>query len=128
MKKIILLILLLTISLIIPKYNELNNLIIIDGIGIKKDNNIYIVYLREIIPIKDNNSIKYEYKYYKEKDNDINKAIKKINNKTNKKIYLNKIKFLVTNTNDYKSFNIKINNIYKTNDVYKKLKTSYMNK
>jgi hypothetical protein len=112
----------------IPKYTELNHLIIIDGIGIEKENDIYTIYLREIIPIKDNNSIKYEYKYYKEKDNDINKAINKINDKTNKKLYLEKIKFLVTNSNDYKSLKIKFKNIYKTNDVYQELKTNYKNK
>ena len=128
MKRIIILILLLSISLMIPKYTELNHLIIIDGIGIEKENNIYTIYLREIIPIKDNNSIKYEYKYYKEKDNDINKAINKINDKTNKKLYLEKIKFLVTNSNDYKSLKIKFKNIYKTNDVYQALKTNYKNK
>ena len=128
MKRIIILILLLSISLMIPKYTELNHLIIIDGIGIEKENNIYTIYLREIIPIKDNNSIKYEYKYYKEKDNDINKEINKINDKTNKKIYLEKIKFLVTNSNDYKSLKIKFKNIYKTNDVYQALKTNYKNK
>ena len=128
MKRIIILILLLSISLMIPKYTELNHLIIIDGIGIGKENDIYTIYLREIIPIKDNNSIKYEYKYYKEKDNDINKAINKINDKTNKKLYLDKIKFLVTNSNDYKSLKIKFKNIYKTNDVYQALKTNYKNK
>jgi len=128
MKRIIILILLLSISLMIPKYTELNHLIIIDGIGIEKENNIYTIYLREIIPIKDNNSIKYEYKYYKEKDNDINKAINKIKDKTNKKLYLDKIKFLVTNSNDYKSLKIKFKNIYKTNDVYQALKTNYKNK
>lgn len=128
MKRIIILILLLSITLMIPKYTELNHLIIIDGIGIEKENDIYTIYLREIIPIKDNNSIKYEYKYYKEKDNDINKAINKINDKTNKKLYLEKIKFLVTNSNDYKSLKIKFKNIYKTNDVYQALKTNYKNK
>ena len=128
MKRIIILILLLSISLMIPKYTELNHLIIIDGIGIEKENDIYTIYLREIIPIKDNNSIKYEYKYYKEKDNDINKAINKINDKTNKKLYLDKIKFLVTNSNDYKSLKIKLKNIYKANDVYQTLKTNYKNK
>ena len=128
MKRIIILILLLSITLMIPKYTELNHLIIIDGIGIEKENNIYTIYLREIIPIKDNNSIKYEYKYYKEKDNDINKAINKIKDKTNKKLYLDKIKFLVTNSNDYKSLKIKFKNIYKTNDVYQALKTNYKNK
>ena len=128
MKRIIILILLLSISLMIPKYTELNHLIIIDGIGIEKENDIYTIYLREIIPIKDNNSIKYEYKYYKEKDNDINKAINKVNDKTNKKLYLDKIKFLVTNSNDYKSLKIKFKNIYKTNDVYQELKTNYKNK
>lgn len=124
MKKTTIVIILL-LTLIVPKYKELNKLIIIDGIGIEKNNNTYIVYLREIIPIKENNSIKYEYKIYKEKDENINKAINKINNKTNKKLYLDKIKFLVTNTNNYKSLNIKINKIHHTNNVYKELKTNY---
>lgn len=66
MKKIfILFIILFTFSLFIklPKYKELNHLKIIDKITIKCD---YYV-LREIIPIKDDGGIEYDYKYYKVK-------------------------------------------------------------
>lgn len=124
MKKIIAIILIIILNLIIPKYKELNNIKIIDGIGIKEKNNTYTIYFREIIPIKDNNSITYKYKYYKTNDKDITKAIKE----ANKKLYLNKIKFIVTNTNNYKTLNIKINKIYHTNNVYKKLTTIQKNK
>ena len=66
MRKYIILLLLfcgLSFFVKIPKYKELNHLKIIDKITINCDG----VILREVIPSKDNNGIKYKYKYYKEK-------------------------------------------------------------
>ena len=88
MKKYLFLLLLLIPLLFIkiPEYNELNNLAIIDRIYISCNNN-YNVKLREIIPIKDNNGIKYEYKYYKGNGNNIYSIIKNIDEKTKKKLF-----------------------------------------
>jgi len=82
-KTIILFLILLIFSFLIkqPKYIELNNLHIIDKITIYCDKTIY----REIIPNKDNNGLKYNYKYhnklnknyYTKKAKVINKCIKK---------------------------------------------------
>lgn len=128
MKNITLLILILItlLSLKIPPYIELNDLVIIETIIIKKDNNIYNVYLKEIIPKKDNNSIIYEYKYYDSKNNNIIKAIESIQTKTDKKIYISKTKTLITNINNTdklkKELNIKPNSIIHTKNIEKYLK------
>ena len=64
-KAIILLIIFCTLYLIgIPRYTELNNLAIIETVGVSYEENKYYVYLKEVIPVKDNQGIKYEYKYY----------------------------------------------------------------
>lgn len=99
MKKIFLLIIIiLELSLIkIPTYTELNNLAIIEEITIKKDDTNYTITLKEIIPIKEDQGIKYEYNYYKEKSVSISKALNKLEKKTKKKLYLNKAKSLITN-------------------------------
>lgn len=128
MKNITLLILILItlLSLKIPPYIELNDLVIIETIIIKKDNNIYNVYLKEIIPKKDNNSIIYEYKYYDSKNNNIIKAIESIQTKTDKKIYISKTKTLITNISNTdklkKELNIKPNSIIHTKNIEKYLK------
>lgn len=99
MKKIILLIIIvLELSLIkIPEYIELNDLAIIEEITIISNNNQYIINLKEIIPIKDDAGIDYEYKYYKKTGTNIKKIIMEIDNETKKKLYLNKVKSLTTN-------------------------------
>lgn len=80
---------------VVPKYNELNNISIIEYIGIEKINNNTTYYLKEIIPKKNNYNINYTYKIHK------GKSIKDIENKTNKKFYLNKVKLIITNTSDF---------------------------
>ena len=99
MKKIILILLIIIELFIIkiPKYEELNNLAIIKEIAIEYKENKYTMYLKEIIPIKDNQGINYKYKIYKETSSTIKKAYNKIKNKTKKKIYLNKVQKLKTN-------------------------------
>lgn len=71
----------------IPEYVELNNIAVIDKITIKCINNYYYITLREVIPIKDDNGIKYKYKYYKDNGNNINYIINKIDNNTKRKLY-----------------------------------------
>lgn len=67
-KTIILFFILLIFSIFIkkPKYIELNHLHIIDRITIYCDKTTY----RELIPIRDDNGIEYDYKYH----NKINKT------------------------------------------------------
>lgn len=81
----------------IPEYVELNDLAIIKDIGIEYDNGRYTIILKEVIPKKDVNGINYEYKYYEESSDDFNKAFNNIKENTNKKIYLNKVKTIITN-------------------------------
>lgn len=128
MKKIITLILLIIFLLLIkvPKYVELNNLAIIEGISVEYNYGSYFVTLKEIIPTKDDNGIKYSYKYYSYKESSLDNIYKKISN-SNKKIYLKKTKYLVTNITKskkiIKKFNLVDVKIYHNKDSLKKLKS-----
>ena len=99
MKRIILILLIILELFIIkiPKYEELNNLVIIKEIAVEYSKDKYTIYLKEIIPIKANQGINYKYKIYKETSTSIKKAYNKIVSKTKKKLYLNKAKTLTTN-------------------------------
>ena len=94
MRKIIIILSVLLFSLFVPKYVELNNLIIIDKIEIKYTNKYY-VRLREILPIRDNNGINYTYNTYKYTFSDIDEMNKFFYNK--KRFYLDKVKSLYIN-------------------------------
>ena len=71
MKKYLFIILLIILSFFIkiPKYIELNDLKIIEKVYFDCDKDIY--YLTEVIPIRDDNGIEYNRKKYKLKYNDI---------------------------------------------------------
>lgn len=99
MKRIILLIIILIelVTIKIPEYVELNDLAIIEEIGIIKDKNQYTIILKEIIPIKDNQGITYEYEYYEKSSTSIKEAYKSIEKSTKKRLYLKKTKSLLTN-------------------------------
>ncbi len=101
MKKIFLLILIFTLfSFIIktPNYIELNNLVIVEGIGLECNNDKYTLYLKEIIPIKGDNGITYKYKYYENEAENIDDANKNIvNDYTNKKFFYEDTKYVITN-------------------------------
>lgn len=104
MKKIIPIILIL-ISLLfikIPNYVELNNLAIIEKIGIQYQEKEYTIWLKEIIPLKAEQGIDYEYHYYKGSASSLKKALQQIERNTKKKIYLKKTKLLVTNLTNSK--------------------------
>ena len=131
MKKLFLLLLILLGAFIfkIPEYVELNNLAIIEAIGVELSNDKYTIYLKEVIPKKDENGIKYEYKYYKSSDLNLEDAYKKLSDTTKKKLYYNDVKSLVINLEKsnkiVKLFSIKPKNIIHTKkDIYKELKTS----
>lgn len=111
----------------IPEYRELNNIAIIEGIAIEYDGTNYTVYLKEVIPVKSDRGIDYEYKYYKERASSIDKAYKEIISNIKKKLYLKRCKFLVSNlytTSDIITyFDIKPTTIYHSkNNIYDKLK------
>lgn len=111
----------------IPEYRELNDLAIIEGIAVYYDGNNYTVYLREVIPIKSEQGIDYEQKYYKSDANTVEKCYKKITENTAKKLYLKRCKVLITNlyTSEdiLESIDINPKYIYHSmDDVYKLLK------
>lgn len=131
MKKIILIILLLIELLIIniPPYVELNNLAIIEEIGVIKEHNQYTLILKEVIPIKDNQGIKYQYKYYQESSTTLINAYENLKEDTKKKLYLKKAKSLITNISSSKEIleilNTKPGNIIHTKDnILKKIKSN----
>lgn len=114
----------------IPEYKELNNIAIIEGIAIEYDGTNYTVYLKEVIPVKSDKGIDYEYKYYKEKSHSVDKAYKEIVFNTKKKLYLKRCKFLISNL--YKTdkiinyFDINPTTIYNNrNNIYEKLKSTH---
>ena len=121
MKKIIYFLIVFLISFLIkiPPYIELNNLAIIETIGIEEKDNMYTIYLKELIPIKNDQGIKYEYKYYEASSKTIDKAINKIKKETSKKLYFSKIKKIITNIKNTdpikKELDIKPNSITHTN-------------
>ena len=114
-KNILIIISVILISLIfnIPNYRELNNIHIIEGIGINCINDKQIVYLKEIIPEKDDSGIEYKYRYYTYHN--------KINNN---KIYLKGTRYIITNcinTNEVINiYNLNPKYIYHTNKDIKK--------
>lgn len=129
MKKIIIIILVLLGAYLIkiPEYRELNEIAIIEGMAIDYDGDYYTVYLKEVIPIKSDQGIDYEYKYYHERATSMEKAYEEIISNTKKKLYLKRCKFLVSNiyTTDkiINYFEINPNAIYHDMDnVYEKLK------
>lgn len=95
----------------IPKYKELNNLIIVETIEVKCKNNGYSVELKEILPQKEDNSIKYEYKKYKDEGKNLKNVKKSIEKKTQKKFYYGKTQYIITNCSNedeiLKVFNLK---------------------
>lgn len=129
MKKLFIIIIIILGAYIfkIPKYNELNNLAIIESIAVEYDGTNYTLYLKEIIPTKNDQGIKYNYKYYQEKDKTIESSYKKIKEKTKKKLYLKRCKFLITNIHNSENI-IKILSIspeiiyHEPNNIYEKLK------
>lgn len=131
MKKVGIIILLISI-VVFPKispYVELNNLAIIESIGVSYKDENYTIWLKEVIPIKDEQGINYEYEYYKGTGQSIEKAYKEITLKTKKKLYLKRTKLLITNLkhsqNVINALKIKPKNIlHSTESIYKELKNS----
>ena len=119
MKKIIVLVVLIIMFAFIikiPEYHELNDLAIIQGVGVEYKNHSYTVYMKEVIPVRSDMGIDYEFKYYEGESSDLEKAIERVQDKTKKKLYYNKVKFLVTDieNSDYikEVLKIKPRNVY----------------
>lgn len=108
---IISLVIILSLFFKIPQYLELNNLKIIEGIGLDcyNKNNLY---LKEIIPEKDDNGIEYKYQIYIS------------SNKINNNYYLKNTKYIITNCDNtsslIKKYNLKPKYIYHTQSDIKK--------
>ncbi len=125
MKKLILItsILIIISMYFVPPYKELNDLAIIDKIGIEQEKDIYHIYVREVIPTKNNNGIHYQYKIYDIETNQLEDVTKELQKKVKKKLYLNKVKSLITNINSDINSNIPIKpkTIYHTNNIKEEL-------
>ena len=93
---ILITIILMTIFIKVPKYVELNNLILVDGIGVSCRNESYTLFIKEIIPTKKETGIIYSYKIYEDTNSNINKAYKNIEKKVNKKIYSKEVRYIIT--------------------------------
>lgn len=99
MKKVIIILLVLLGASIfkVPEYRELNDIAIIEGVAVDYDGYNYRLYLREVIPIKGEQGIDYEYEYYEGVSSSVEEAYEEILSNTKKKLYLKRCKFLVTN-------------------------------
>ncbi len=128
MKKIIVLAILFVLFgfvIKIPTYHELNDLAIINGIGVSYKNGSYTIYMKEMIPTRSNEGIEYKYKIYTGSGDDLESALGEIADSTKKKLYYKKCKFLVTDIS-YSDFineflNIKPKNIYHPTDGVKNI-------
>lgn len=78
-----------------PEYVELNDLAIIRGVGVSCQEEVSL-YLQEIIPIKGDSGISYDYEYYQADGKKLENAYQKLEEKTKKKLYLSKVDYLVT--------------------------------
>ena len=124
MKKYLIVFILILILFIIdiPEYVELNNLIIVDSIGISCNNEVNL-YVKEIIPIRDDNGIEYDYKIYKSTGNNLDISYK--NFVKNRNVFTKDIKKIYTNCNINdvsKYFNISKSKIHKSNNIIKELR------
>ena len=97
---LILVLFIFTFIVKIPKYVELNHLIIVDTIGVECSNNNITLYLREIIPAKNDNGINYQYKIYKGIGRSIDNAFDEIDSKTSDKIFYKDSKTILSNCNN----------------------------
>ena len=123
MKKIIVLVILFILFgfvIKIPTYHELNDLAIIKGVGVSYKNSSYTIYMKEIIPARSDDGIEYKYKIYEASADDLESALEKVADKTKKKLYYKRCKFLVTDVDNSDFINemldINPKNIYHPSD------------
>lgn len=134
MKKYYFIIIFIILGFFLPisDYVELNHLMIVDEIGVKCSNKTYHLYFREIIPIRNDNGIHYNYKIYDGFGTDLFKAYKDLAGQTGKNIYIKKVQKLITNcyesstTRDF--FSIHPKDIYHTKkNIKKELEKTFSN-
>ena len=113
MKKIIIQVLMISIFLMlipIPKYKELNHLVLVNKINITCTNNYINGTIFEIIPIKEDNGVEYKEKKYYTKGKSLEELKINLENQTSDKFYYKSIKKIKTNCNRKeieKTFHIK---------------------
>ncbi len=98
MKKYLLFFISFIILLFLPisSYVELNHLIIADEIHVScKDS--YTLIIREIIPIRENNSIDYQYKEYQSSHKNLKSAKNNIEESAKDKFYYRKARIFTSN-------------------------------
>ena len=119
MKKKVIYTIIITILILgtstLNKYEELNNLDIINNINLSYKNKKYIITLQEIIPKKGDNKVKYEYKYSSITSNSIKKGFKKFKSYSHKKIYLKKVQNIIIDNKNRKKIFSSFIKYYKSN-------------
>lgn len=99
MKKYVLIIVIIIFMMIFIKvddYVELNNLVLLDGIGVSCRDNSYVLFIKEIIPKKKDTGIEYSYKVYEDTNSSIEGAYKNISKEVSKKIYSKEARYIIT--------------------------------
>lgn len=99
MKKYVLIIVIIIFMMIFIKvddYVELNNLVLVDGIGVSCRDNSYVLFIKEIIPKKKDTGIEYSYKVYEDTNSSIEGAYKNISKEVSKKIYSKEARYIIT--------------------------------
>ena len=99
MKKYVLIIVIIIFMIIFIKvddYVELNNLVLVDGIGVSCRDNSYVLFIKEIIPKKKDTGIEYSYKVYEDANSSIEGAYKNISKEVSKKIYSKEARYIIT--------------------------------
>ena len=122
MKKIIIMLISIFLLSGCADYVEINDLAIIKGVGVSYKNSSYTIYMKEIIPARSDDGIEYKYKIYEASADDLESALEKVADKTKKKLYYKRCKFLVTDVDNSDFINemleIKPKSIYHpSNDV-----------
>lgn len=113
MKKIIIQVLIISIFLMLipkPEYKELNHLILVNKIEITCTNNYINGTIFEIIPIKEDNGVKYKEKKYNAKGKSLEELKINLEKQTTNKFYYKSIRKIKTNCNRKeieKTFHIK---------------------
>lgn len=113
----------------IPEYVELNDLAIIEGIGLSCHEDGVTLYLKEVVPVKSDAGITYQYNYYQSDGKKLDNAYQKIQNKEDKKIFMNRSQYIVTNCTStdfifeyFHLYDLKIQHQHTNKNIVKQLK------
>lgn len=113
----------------IPEYVELNDLAIIEGIGLSCHEDGVTLYLKEVVPVKSDAGITYQYNYYQSDGKKLDNAYQKIQNKEDKKIFVDRSQYIVTNCTStdfifeyFHLYDLKIQHQHTNKNIVKQLK------